>query len=141
MRISCIIFALSFVSITCHKNNIEPSGTLSVTTDNTLYAVNSRVKISILNNADYTVHFPSCCSNIAFYLDKYDSSNWHEFRGYGIPCLMMCPSFDITIPSSKQKLDSIYIDDQGIFRLRIPFGRSIENTMAEEILSNTFMVQ
>ena len=141
MRISFIIFVLSFVFITCHKNNLAPSGILSVNTDSTLYSMNSRVKISILNNADYIAHFPSCCSNIAFYLDKYDSASWHEYRGYGIPCLLMCPSIDLTIPSSKQKYDSIYIADQGTFRLRMPFGRSIENTMAEEIISNTFMIQ
>ena len=142
MRLLLVFFALSFTTICCHKNNnIEPSETLSVNTENDLYTINSFVRISVLNNADFTAHLPSCCSGIAFYLDKYNSSNWHEHLGHGIPCLMMCPSIDIAVPNSKQRVDSFYITEQGTFRIRLPFGRSNENPMAEEILSNTFVVQ
>jgi len=141
MRILSILCMVCVSFSGCTDEGKEPPGQLSAQTDKTTYTSGELIHVSVTNTADFSAYVPSCCNTLAFYIERSDNGTWRDFLGYGIPCLRMCPGIQTILTPGNSKAEDFSLTDHGTYRLRIPFGRSVETQMAQEIVTNTFVIE
>jgi hypothetical protein len=141
MRILSIFLLVCVTFSGCVDEGNEPPGQLTARTDKATYINGEFVRISVANATDFSAYVPSCCNTLAFYIDRFEDGSWRESGGYGIPCLFMCPGIQIVLMSGNAKTEVWLPADRGTYRLRVPYGRSIEHQMTEEVISNTFVIE
>ena len=134
-----LVFILSFYGCSEDPNNVEQK--LLVQTNKSNYSNGEIVNFTINNFNSSTVHLASCCTSVAFYIDKNENENWVEYSNFGLPCLALCPGIDLTIDHLETIADSITFSENGTFRIRIPYSFNQAGNWSSEILSNSFIVE
>ncbi len=136
-----LIIILSFFSFQCSDTAVKPVERPIASTDKNVYAANDKITVTISTSSKENLHFLSCCSGLALYVDRFDGYNWNEYERRGLPCLALCLSIDLTANSSKSLVDSFSLKEVGTYRFRIPFGYTANISTEESILSNTFTIK
>ena len=97
--------------------------------------------MGIENDGSTAPVLASCCTNVAFYVDSWETNRWQETEARGLPCPMLCPGIEFVLKPGRTLRDSLSMNRPGVFRLRIPFSERGEGDFAREIVSNTFTVR
>lgn len=140
-KIRTILFYASILIFcySCEKENIDGKNSIVIETEKNDYNINNVITISITNNLnENATHF--ICDNHglrASHLLKYESEKWIEEEiTYG--CYQMGPmGFFGTISMSETKIDSISIDNAGLYKLKYTF---IIDSDTAYYYSNNFQV-
>ena len=141
MRTVVIAFVICAVVSSCHDSGTVPEGGLTGRTDKFAYIANEGITFVVSNNGSDAAYLSSCCSGLAFYVDRFENGSWRQFEGHGIPCLAMCPIGVVFLPTEQQYIDSLSLQQRGVYRLRISFRSPIGNGMDKELTTNQFIVQ
>ncbi len=141
MNRALLVFILSIFSFQCSDTGIKFTETPVASTDKNNYSVNDKMTITISTSSEENIHFLSCCSGIALYVDRFDGDKWNEYESRGLPCLALCLSIDLIANNSKSLVDSLSLSEVGTYRFRIPYGYSTNISTEDIILSNTFTVE
>ncbi|HEX9252732.1 MAG TPA: hypothetical protein VF870_10850 [Ignavibacteriaceae bacterium] len=137
------IFLIVAIVITlgCSEDPNDQQQKLIVKTDKNNYSINEIIIFSINNSSSTTAHLASCCTSVAFYIDRNENNNWVEHSNFGLPCLALCPGIDLTLNYFEILTDSIFLDESGTFRIRIPYTFNPDQNWTGEILSNSFTIE
>lgn len=139
-KLFCLIVCIiSLYGCSEDPNNVEQK--LLVQTSKSNYSNGEMINFIINNFNSSTAHLASCCTSVAFYIDKNENNNWIEHSNFGLPCLALCPGIDLTIDFSEALVDSIVISESGKFRLRIPYTFNDNQSWTGEIVSNSFIIE
>jgi hypothetical protein len=134
-----LVFMISINSCSEDPNNVREK--LILQTSKTNYLNSETINFTIKNFNASTAHLASCCTSVAFYIDKNENENWIEHSNVGMPCLALCPGIDLTISYTESLTDSIVIDESGKFRIRIPYTFDPNQSWTGEIVSNSFIIE
>jgi hypothetical protein len=134
-----LVFILSIYG--CSEDPNDSKQKLAVQTNKTNYLNGETINFTINNFNSSTAHLASCCTSVAFYIDKNENENWVEHSNFGLPCLALCPGIDLTIDHLETLADSITFSENGTFRIRIPYSFNQTGNLNSEILSNSFIVE
>lgn len=134
-----IIFILFIYN--CSEDPNENNQKLKVQTNKLSYQSNDSISFTINNSNSSTAHLASCCTRLAFYIDKNESENWIEHSSFGLPCLAQCPGIDLTISYMENLTDSFSLNEIGTYRIRIPYSFNSNDIFENELISNSFTVQ
>ncbi|MEO8233633.1 MAG: hypothetical protein ABI638_15240 [Ignavibacteriota bacterium] len=134
-----IIFVLFVYS--CSEEANENDQKLKVQTNKSSYQNNESIRFTINNSNSSTAHLASCCTSVAFYIDKSENGNWAEHSNFGLPCLAQCPGIDLTISYMETLTDSLSLNENGTYRIRIPYSFNSNDVFEDELISNSFSVQ
>lgn len=134
-----IIFV--FFIYSCSEDQNENNQELKVQTNKSSYQSNESISITINNSNSSTAHLASCCTSVAFYIDKYENENWVEHSSFGLPCLAQCPGIDLTISYMETLTHSFSLNESGTYRIRIPYSFNSNNIFESELISNSFTVK
>lgn len=134
-----IVLIISIDGCSEDPNNVREK--LIVQTNKSNYLNSEVINFTINNFNASTAHLASCCTSVAFYIDKNENENWIEHSNFGLPCLALCPGIDLTISFTESLTDSIIINENGKFRIRIPYTFDNNQTWTDEIVSNSFIIQ
>ncbi|HMN23979.1 MAG: hypothetical protein IT276_10060 [Ignavibacteriaceae bacterium] len=134
-----IIFVLFIYS--CSEDPNENNQKLKVQTNKSSYQSNDSISFIINNSNSSTAHLASCCTSLAFYIDKNENGNWLEHSNFGLPCLAMCPGIDLTIRYMETITNSLSLNENGTYRIRIPYSFNSNYVFENELISNSFTVQ
>jgi|GEM_PF-6765259 len=133
-----MVFMFSLIS--CSENQNEDQQ-LSVKTNKSNYVHGEIVGFTLNNYNSTTAHLASCCTSVAFYIDKNENGNWSEHSNLGLPCLALCPGIDLQINYLGTIVDSFNLAETGTFRIRIPYTFNSDQNWNSEIVSNTFIIE
>ena len=136
-----IPLVLIFSIYSCSSDPNDTKEKLTAQTDKSSYAINDTISLTIKNYNSITAHLASCCTSVAFYIDKNVNGVWSEHSNFGLPCLALCPGIDLTIIHLETKVNSVFITESGTFRLRIPYSFNQGVNWTNEIVSNTFTIE
>ncbi len=141
MKRIILLIVLSIIMNSCSEdpNNVQEK--LFVQTNKSNYLNSETINFTLNNFNPLTAHLASCCTSVAFYIDKNENENWIEYSNFGLPCLALCPGIDLTISFKESLTDSIIIDESGKFRIRIPYTFNHNQNWSGEIVSNSFIIQ
>ena len=114
---------------------------LTSTTDRNSYAINQKITFLISNGSKETIYLPTCCVQLAYYIDRYQNGAWSQFDSVQIPCWRLCPSADIILSPNQPYADSIRLSRPGFYRLRYEYGLGPFAQIDREFTSNQFTVQ
>ena len=134
-----IIFV--FFIYSCSEDQNENNQELNVQTNKSAYQSNETISLTINNSNSSTAHLASCCTSVAFYIDKNENGNWVGHSGFGLPCLALCPGIDLTISYMETLTNSFLLNESGTYRIRIPYSFNSNNVFEFELISNPFTVQ
>jgi hypothetical protein len=134
-----ILFIISINSCSEDPNNVREK--LIVQTHKSNYLNSETINFTIKNFNPSTGHLASCCTSVAFYIDKNENENWIEHSNFGLPCLALCPGIDLTISFTESLTDSTIINESGKFRIRVPYTFDNNQNWTDEIVSNSFIIQ
>jgi hypothetical protein len=129
------------ITLGCSEDPNDQQQKLIVKTDKNNYSINEIIIFSINNSSSTTAHLASCCTSVAFYIDRDENNNWVEHSNFGLPCLALCPGIDLTLNYFEVLTDSISLDESGTFRIRIPYTFNPDQNWTGEILSNSFTIE
>lgn len=138
---SLFLIIILLVLSGCKDNPVNTKQDLEVGTSKNIYLIDELIYFQIKNLSAQSAHIASCCSSIAFYLDKKENDTWVEFRSYGLPCLAMCPGYELFLNINEVRSSNFTTDSAGTFRIRIPYTLSDSYDFDKEVVSNTFMIQ
>lgn len=97
-----IFFAVLIISLnSCSEDPNDAQEKLLVQTNKSNYSNGEIINFTINNFNSSTAHLASCCTSVAFYIDKNENNNWIEYNNFGLPCLALCPGIDLTIGFSE----------------------------------------
>lgn len=137
-----ILFAVLIISLnSCSEDPNDAQEKLLVQTNKSSYTNGETISFKINNFNTSTAHLASCCTSVAFYIDKNENENWIEHSNFGLPCLALCPGVDLTVNFTESLIDSIVISENGKFRIRIPYTFNVNGSWTGEIVSNSFIIQ
>ncbi len=136
-----IPLVLIFSVYSCSSDPNDTKQKLTAQTNKSSYANNDTIRFAVKNYNSITAHLASCCTSVAFYIDKNDNGVWSEHSNFGLPCLALCPGIDLTIGYLYIKVNSVFINERGTFRLRIPYSFNQGVNWTDEIVSNTFTIE
>lgn len=114
---------------------------LSVKVDSSRYRVNSPILLEIRNGGASSISVESCCTSLAYYLDRYSNGGWQLEEARGIPCLMLCPTILLSLDPGGSYQSRLTVATAGQYRLRIPYRISGQTEIGGEVLSGPFVVQ
>jgi len=134
-----IVFILGIYSCSEDSNDINQK--LSAQTNKFNYINGETISFNINNFNSTTAHLASCCTSVAFYIDKNKNESWTEQSNYGLPCLALCPGIDLRINYLGTLSDSIVINESGKFRIRIPYTFNSDQKWTNEVVSNSFTIE
>jgi hypothetical protein len=135
------VIMLSLLALSCDETGTEQTGTLAAATDKTDYLVDETIRLEFRNGAGVDVLLASCCTDIAFYVDSWNNTAWHQVEARGLPCPMLCPSIEIVVASARTLPDSLSMQTEGTFRLRIPYAVRGHGSFDREVVTNSFTVR
>jgi len=133
------VFIITLVS--CSEDPNDAQEKLLVQTNKSSYINGETISLTINNFNTSTAHLASCCTSVAFYIDKNENENWVEHSNFGLPCLALCPGIDLTISFTESLTDSLVINENGKFRIRIPYTFDLNQNWTGEIVSNSFIIE
>ena len=136
-----IPLVLIFSIYSCSSDPNDTKQKLTAQTDKSSYANNDTISLTVKNYNSMTAHLASCCTSVAFYIDKNVNGVWSEHSNFGLPCLALCPGIDMTIGYLEVRVDNVFINESGTFRLRIPYSFNQGVNWTNEIISNPFTIQ
>lgn len=136
-----IPLVLIFSIYSCSSDPNDSKQKLTAQTNKSSYANNDTISIMIKNYNSITAHLASCCTSVAYYLDKNENGVWNEHSNFGLPCETLCPGIDLTISYLEVRVDNVFINESGTFRLRIPYSYNQGQNWTDEIVSNTFTIR
>ena len=136
-----ILLVLIFSIYSCSSDPNDTKQKLTVKTNKSSYVNNDTVSFSVKNYNSITAHLASCCTSVAFYIDKKENGVWSEHSNFGLPCLALCPGIDLTISYLETKVNSVFLNESGTFRFRIPYSFDQGQNWTNEMVSNTFTIQ
>jgi len=137
-----ILFAVLIISLNgCSEDQNNAKEKLLAQTNKSNYTNGETISFTINNFNASTAHLASCCTSVAFYIDKNENENWIEHSNFGLPCLALCPGVDLTVNFTESLIDSIVISENGKFRIRIPYTFNVNESWTGEIVSNSFIIQ
>lgn len=87
-----LVFILSIYG--CSEDPNDAGQNLIVQTNKTNYLNGETINFTINNFNSSTAHLASCCTSVAFYIDKNENENWVEHSNFGLPCLALCPGVE-----------------------------------------------
>ena len=134
-----VVLIISINGCSEDPNNVQEK--LVVQTNKSNYLNSEEINFTIKNFNSSTAHLASCCTSVAFYIDKNENENWIEHNNFGLPCLALCPGIDLTISFTESLTDSIIVNENGKFRIRIPYTFDNNQNWTGEIVSNSFIIQ
>ncbi len=120
--------------------SLQNNGVTS-TTDRSSYTLNQKITFLISNESNQTIFLPTCCVQLAYYIDRYQNGSWFQFDSVQIPCLRLCPSRDIIVSPNQAYADSIRLPQPGFYRFRYQYGLAPFTQTDREFTSNQFTVQ
>lgn len=136
------LFFFIVITLFVYSCSVDPNSTnagLTLKTNKTSYTYNETIKF-IINNCNSTIaHLASCCSSVAFYIDKNDNGNWVEYSNFGMPCLALCPGIDLSVSYMETIVDSTAINNGGTFQIRALYNLGENHTY--ELISNSFTIE
>ncbi len=133
--VSCLILG------GCKDLGTVQNNGLTSTTDRSSYTPNQKITFLISNETNQTIFLPTCCVQLAYYIDRYQNGRWFQFDSVQIPCLRLCPSRDIIISPDQAYADSIRVPQPGFYRFRYQYGLAPFTQTDREFTSNQFTVQ
>ena len=133
------VFIITLVS--CSEDPNDAQEKLLVQTNKSSYINGETISLTINNFNTSTALLASCCTSVAFYIDKNENENWVEHSNFGLPCLALCPGIDLTISFTESITDSLVINENGKFRIRIPYTFDSNQSWSGEIVSNSFIIE
>lgn len=137
-----IFFAVLIISLnSCSEDPNDAQEKLLVQTNKSNYSNGEIINFTINNFNSSTAHLASCCTSVAFYIDKNENNNWIEHSSFGLPCLSLCPGIDLTVNFTESLIGSIVISENGKFRIRIPYSFNQAGDWSNEIISNSFIIE
>jgi hypothetical protein len=137
-----IFFAVLIISLnSCSEDPNDAQEKLLVQTNKSNYSNGEIINFTINNFNSSTAHLASCCTSVAFYIDKNENNNWIEHSNFGLPCLALCPGIDLTVNFTESLIGSIVISENGKFRIRIPYSFNQAGDWSNEIISNSFIIE
>jgi hypothetical protein len=139
MMLAFLIF--SAVRFDCSDLWFPPPPAVTARTDSALYGSGQKIALTVTNHGTASIYLPNCCSFLSCYIERLEKNNWQVYQARGIPCLMMCPSLLLILQTGQSRTDSLTIESPGTYRVRVLYGRSLDNMMAEEVLSTQFGVR
>lgn len=86
-----IPLVLIFSIYSCSSDPNDTKQKLTAQTDKSSYFINDTVSFTVKNYNSITAHLASCCTSVAFYIDKNENGVWSEHSNFGLPCLALCP--------------------------------------------------
>ncbi len=141
MRAVVVGLICCFTVGACRDFGTVQNNGLTSTTDRISYTVNQKITFLISNESNQTVYLPTCCVQLAYYVDRYQNGTWSQFDSVQIPCWRLCPSRDIIISPDQAHADSIRLPQPGMYRCRYQYGLAPFAQMDREFTSNQFTVQ
>jgi hypothetical protein len=136
-----ILLVLIFNIYSCSSDPNDTKQKLTVQTGKSSYANNDTIRFTVKNYNSVTAHLASCCTSIAYYIDKNENGVWVEHSNLGLPCLALCPGIDLTISYLEVRGDDVFLHESGTFRLRIPYSFNQGQNWTDEIVSNAFTIE
>jgi hypothetical protein len=136
-----IPLVLIFGIYSCSEDPNDSNQKITVQTNRSDYTNGEMISFTIKNLNSSTGHLASCCNSVAFYIDKNENGNWVEHTNFGLPCLSLCPGIDFTIGYLETIADSITFNENGTFRIRIPYTFNPNQGWTGEIVSNPFIIE
>ena len=97
--------------------------------------------MSFSNPSGQTIYVPTCCSDVQFYVDRFENGRWvvHIDRG---PCdELMCPSRLVFVERQRLYIDSLRVNERGTYRLRLPYLVKDNGSETQELVSRPFFIQ
>lgn len=140
MRKLFFLIVLMFSLIDCSEDQNE-NQQLTAKINKSNYANGEIIRFTLKNNNSLTAHLASCCTSVAFYIDKNENGNWSEHSNFGLPCLALCPGIDLQIGYLETIADSFNLAETGTFRIRIPYTFNSDQNWNSEIVSNSFIIE
>jgi len=136
-----IPLVLIFSIYSCSEDPNDSNQKFTAQTNRSDYTNGEMISFTIKNLNSSTGHLASCCNSVAFYLDKNGNGNRVEHTNFGLPCLSLCPGKDLTIDYLETIADSITFNENGSFRMRIPYAFNQNQGWNGEIISNSFIIE
>jgi hypothetical protein len=135
------VVVLSLLTLSCDDAGTVQTGGLSAVTDKSDYLADESIRIEFRNGGSVDVQLASCCTDIAFFVDSWSNGAWDEIEARGLPCPMLCPSIEIVVASARSLPDSLSLQREGTFRLRIPYAVRGLGSFDREVVTNSFTVR
>jgi len=132
---------LIFSIYSCSSDINDPNQQLTAKTNKSNYVYDEIIGLTLNNYSSTTAHLASCCTSVAFYIDKNENGNWSEHSNFGLPCLALCPGIDLQIRYLESLVDSFSLAETGKFRIRIPYTFNSDQNWNSEIVSNSFIIE
>jgi len=136
-----IPLVLIFSIYSCSEDPNDSNKKFTAQTNKSNYINGEMISFTVKNLNSSTGHLASCCSSVAFYIDKNENGNWVEHTNFGLPCLALCPGIDLTLGYLETIADSITFGENGTFRIRIPYTFNTNQDWTSEIVSNSFIIE
>jgi hypothetical protein len=136
-----IPLVLIFSIYSCSSDPNDTKQKLTAQTNKSSYTNNDTISFTVKNYNSVTAHLASCCTSVAFYIDKNENGVWSEHSNFGLPCDALCPGIDMTIGYLEVRVDNVFINESGTFRLRIPYSFNQGVNWTDEIVSNAFTIE
>ncbi|MBK7632233.1 MAG: hypothetical protein IPJ23_16305 [Ignavibacteriales bacterium] len=132
-----IVIPLFVYSCSEDPNNANTGITLK--TNKTSYTNNEAITFTVINYNPTTAYLASCCTSVAYYIDKDENGNWVEYSNFGMPCLALCPGIDLSVSFMETIVDSVRVNESGKFRIRTFYN--LDDIQSNELLSSAFTIQ
>lgn len=132
---------LIFSIYSCSSDPNDTNQQLTAKTNKSNYVNDEIIGLTLNNYSSTTAHLASCCTSVAFYIDKNENGNWSEHSNFGLPCLALCPGIDLQIRYLESIVDSFSLAETGTFRIRIPYTFNSDQNWNNEIVSNSFIIE
>lgn len=136
-----ITIVMLFNVISCSSDPNDTKQKLTAETNKSIYLNNDTISFTIKNYNSITAHLASCCTSVAFYIDKSENGIWSEHSNFGLPCLALCPGIDLQISYLESIVNSFTLAETGTFRIRIPYTLNSDQNWNSEIVSNSFIIE
>lgn len=136
-----MIFPLFVLLLACQDSSNEVVFGLGASTSKDRFSLGDDIIIIISNDNAGPGWIRTCCSNLVYYVDRFESGSWDLYASHEIPCLRSCPEGYMSVTKS-QPYESIVgdeIKEEGTYRLR--FVSSSDELGVKELISNSFVVQ
>lgn len=136
-----VSLVLIFSVYSCSSDPNDTNQQLTARTNKSNYVNGEIIGFRLNNYSSTTAHLASCCTSVAFYIDKNENGNWTENSNFGLPCLALCPGIDLQIRYLETIVDSFTVVETGTFRIRIPYTFNSDQNWNSEIVSNSFIIE
>lgn len=144
-NLSCYSLVIPLILIfsiySCSSDINDTNQQLTAKTNKSNYVYDEIIGLTLNNYSSTTAHLASCCTSVAFYIDKNENGNWSEHSNFGLPCLALCPGIDLQIRYLESLVDSFSLAETGKFRIRIPYTFNSDQNWNSEIVSNSFIIE